>query len=185
MNNEARSAKVLSDTFIANNEMLNRMKGMMNRDPELMRLILKDKGLTREDFTNTRDTALGAKIVTDFKVAALKLKNLKDVDTKEKRTDVVTDIVLKTVYDKYMIQSSAERPQKTGALENFRNPKAREMLRNSVKKYVKDNKLQDISYAGLKLKLRSRDMAIETNKLARDFMNSQQRTVSQVKQMGK
>ena len=159
MNNEARSAKVLSDTFIANNEMLNRMKGMMNRDPELMRLILKDKGLTREDFTNTRDTALGAKIVTD--------------------------IVLKTVYDKYMIQSSAERHKKTGALENFRNPKAREMLRNSVKKYVKDNKLQDISYAGLKLKLRSRDMAIETNKLARDFMNSQQRTVSQVKQMGK
>ncbi|SNU08889.1 hypothetical protein SAMN06297422_12156 [Lachnospiraceae bacterium] len=185
MNNEARRATVLSDTFIANNEMLNRMKGMMNRDPELMRLILKDKGLTREDFTNTRDTALGAKIVTDFKVAALKLKNLKDVDTKEKRMDVVTDIVLKTVYDKYMIQSSAERHKKTGALENFRNPKAREMLRNSVKKYVKDNKLQDISYAGLKLKLRSRDMAIETNKLARDFMNSQQRTVSQVKQMGK
>ena len=107
------------------------------------------------------------------------------MDTKEKRVDVVTDILLKTVYDKYMIQCSDEKNKRIVALEDLRNPKARATLRNSVKEYVKKNHLEEMSYGFIRDKLKTGKMTVDTNNIARNFMKSLHKTASAEKQMAK
>ncbi|MBO4863669.1 MAG: hypothetical protein J5517_04850 [Eubacterium sp.] len=146
----AKNQYAIDDATICNNEMLGRISNMMDRDPELMRLAFKN-GMKKSDIDRMKAVNVGADIVTQYKKSMIRLLDGK-YDTKEQRTELVTDVVFKSACDMYLYgeRDRNKKPIVRGSIDDLANPKIRNVLRDKVKEYVKKSGLEDKSAEILK-----------------------------------
>lgn len=146
--NETKNAKSIDDAFVCNSEMVNRMRHMLHREPELQRLGVIHFGLTRENFRSIKETDIGAKLLEDYKEAGQRLNTDKNMSSME-RARFVNDIVTKKTVD-YIMRAQVKKGKKSGGiLESLSNPEIYDAFKKDIAAFIKSENLEKASMVQL------------------------------------
>ncbi len=149
--NECDNAKYVDDSYIINAEMGRRIKGMIDRDPELFTIASK-KGMNIEELGRLSAITHSA---TTFTRGYESFKKVVDAEkggpkvSKDMKLEAVTDIIMKRVIDESIILKR-EGKSKSTLLPDIEKKSGYTELRNEVKAFVVKDGINKLSTVELK-----------------------------------
>ena len=169
---ECANAKYIDGTYVINAEMGRRVKGMIDRDPELYTIAAK-KGMTIGDISKLTPIIHCA---TTFSRGVAGITKVIDAEkgngkiTKNEKLEIYTDLIMKRVIDESIVLKD-EGKIKSTLLPNIEDKHDYKALRNEVKAFVVKNGVYKLNSTELKKQMQATGFGIKVKGFVSERVN--------------